>query len=216
VLAELTSYGDSFKSHTGLPLGEQTLQHLIVYVTELFRWNDRAALISRGDEPRIVERHIMDSLSLLAFIHETDGISLLDIGSGAGFPGIPLKLAAPGLGLTLVESIHKKQLFLNHIIQKLGLTGACVLGDRAENAPWRADVPEGFDLVTCRATLSLCDLAGIGGAAVRSGGVLVAYKGGRYAAELAQAQDAINRARLQPMAIWESPWGPGRLLVFQR
>jgi 16S rRNA (guanine527-N7)-methyltransferase len=120
------------------------------------------------------------------------------------------------LELALVESIHKKQLFLYHIVQKLGLSDTIVLGERAENNPWRTPRPEGFDVVTCRATLSLADFARIGGPAVKSGGMLVAYKGGRYADELDQAEEAVLAAGLKHMAAWESPWGPGRLLAFQR
>jgi len=214
--AELQSHGESFERHTGLIMDKRLRSTLVLYITELFKWNDRAALLSRGDEPRVVERHVMDSLSLLAFLHETRGTSLLDIGSGAGFPGIPLKIASPGMAVTLVESTHKKQLFLNYIIQRMGLAETWVLGDRAEKAPWKSTAPEGFDVVTCRATLSLSDLAEVGGPAVNYGGMLVAYKGGRYEEEMEQSTQAMARARLKLMAVWESPWGPGRLLVFQR
>lgn len=216
VVAELQSHGDSFARHTGLRFDKRLMQGLALYATELFKWNDRAALLSRADEARIVDRHIMDSLSLLAFLHETAGTSLLDIGSGAGFPGIPLKLACPSMAVTLVESTHKKQLFLNYIIHRLGLADTWVLGDRAENAPWKGAAPEGVDVVTSRATLNLGDLAEIGGAAVRHGGMLVAYKGGRYEEEIEQANDSIGRAGLKLMAVWESPWGPGRLLAFRK
>jgi 16S rRNA (guanine527-N7)-methyltransferase len=216
LIAQLSGYSESFESHTGLSLDGKLSRALALYVTELFKWNDRAALLSRGDEARVVERHIMDSLSLLAFLHETKGTSLLDIGSGAGFPGIPLKLASPGMTVSLVESTHKKQLFLNYVIQRLGLAETLVLGARAENAPWKASAPEGFDVVTCRATLGLSDLAELGGPAVKYGGLLVAYKGGRYEEELQGAKEALTGARLRLMDIWDSPWGPGRLLAFQR
>lgn len=214
--ADLRSYGDSFERHTGLKLREETVRSLALYVTELLRWNERAALMSRGDEPRVVERHVMDSLSLLAFFRETDGASLLDIGSGAGFPALPLKIAAPGMKVTLVESVHKKALFLNAVIQKLGLKGALVLGERAEEAPWREVAPEGFDIVTSRATFGLADLVAVGGAAVGRGGALIAYKGGRFEDELRAAAGEIARSGLELMAVWASPWGPGRLLAFKR
>lgn len=216
IAEELRSYGDSFKRHTGLELREKTVRSLGLYISELFRWNERAALMSRGDETRVIERHVMDSLSLLAFFHETDGASLLDIGSGAGFPALPIKIAALGMKVTLVESVHKKELFLNYVIQKLGLEDAMVLGARAEEAPWRGVAPEGFDIVTSRATLGLADLAAMGGTAVGRGGALVAYKGGRFEEELRDAEGGIERSGLRLMAIWESPWGPGRLLAFRK
>jgi 16S rRNA (guanine527-N7)-methyltransferase len=216
IAEEIRSYGDSFERHTGLILREKTVRALVLYVTELFRWNERAALMSRGDESRVVERHVMDSLSLLAFFHETDGASLLDIGSGAGFPALPLKIAAPGMKVTMVESVHKKELFLKYVIQKLRLDGALVLGARAEEAPWRDFAPEGFDIVTSRATLGLAELAGTGSASIGRGGALVAYKGGRFESELEAAQGQIERSGLRLMAVWESPWGPGRLLAFRK
>ena len=216
IVGELQSYGDSFKRHTGLELDKKLGGALATYVSELFKWNERAALISHNDEPRVVERHIMDSLSLLAFVHETDGVTLLDIGSGAGFPAIPLKLAARGLSVAMVEAVRKKQLFLSYIIDRLSLADAVVLPDRAEHAPWRHARPEGFDVVTSRATLSLGDLARTAGPAIRQGGLLVAYKGGRHEEEIRQAETEISAAGLRLMAVWNSPWGPGQLVAFQR
>jgi 16S rRNA (guanine527-N7)-methyltransferase len=216
VVEELRTYRKSFVTHTGIELSEKLVRSLCVYVTELFKWNDRAALISRSDESRVVERHVMDSLSVLAFLRGTEQTTLLDIGSGAGFPAIPLKLAAPRLEVTLVESVRKKQLFLRYIIEKLALSHIRVLTGRAEDDPWRSDTPLGFDVVTSRATFSLKDFVAIAGSAVARGGLLIAYKGARYEDELAQAADALTRAGLKLMAVWESPWGPGRLAAFQK
>ncbi len=216
ILLELEEFTDSYESHIGSAMSPKLKSKIVQYVAELYKWNDRAALLSKKDEARVVERHVMDSLSLLAFVHETDGMSLLDIGSGAGFPAIPLKLAAPGLSVAMVESVRKKVLFLNYIIGKLGLTGICALEDRMENAPWRAIDSQGFDIVTSRATHSLEELVPLAAPAIKRGGLLIAYKGGRYEDELAAAASALAKTSLRLITVWESPWGPGRLMAFHR
>jgi 16S rRNA (guanine527-N7)-methyltransferase len=216
ILAELGGFAESFKTHTGVEMGRGLREKLATYVIELYKWNDRSALLSKKDEERVVERHVMDSLSLLSFLHETEGTSILDIGSGAGFPAIPLKLAAPGATMALVESVRKKTLFLNYIVGKLGLGGAHVFEDRAENSPWSELAPDGFDTVISRATFSLPDLIPLAVPAVKHGGLLIAYKGGRYEDEMKAAEFALDNTSLKLVTVWQSPWGPGKLLAFQR
>lgn len=216
ILSELDGFAESFKAQTGIEMDEKLRESLALYVTELYKWNDRAALLSKKDEERVVERHVMDSLSLLSFLHETEDTSILDIGSGAGFPAVPLKLASPGSTVALVESVRKKALFLNYIIGKLGLEDIHVFQDRAETAPWKSLAPDGFDAVISRATFSLPELIPLAVPAVKRGGLLVAYKGGRYDDELTAAAAALARTSLKLVTVWESPWGPGRLMAFQR
>lgn len=216
ILAELAEFSDSFEAHSGIEMGRKLKNDLAVYVSELYKWNDRAALLSKKDEARVVERHVMDSLSLLAFLHEIDGVTLMDIGSGAGFPGIPIKLAARKIEIVLVESVRKKTLFLNYIVQKLGLEKTRVIEDRVENGSWRDLHPGGFDVVTSRATFNLAELIPLAVPAVKHGGMLIAYKGGRYEDELEAASSALSNTSLSLVTVWESPWGPGRLMAFQR
>jgi 16S rRNA (guanine527-N7)-methyltransferase len=216
ILLEIEEFTGSYESQTGAPMSAELKEGIVQYVGELYKWNDRAALLSKKDETRVVERHVMDSLSLLAFVHETEGVSLLDIGSGAGFPAIPLKLAAPGLSVAMVESVRKKALFLKYVIGKLGLSDICALEDRMENGPWRAMSAEGFDIVTSRATHNLDELIPLAVPAVKRGGLLIAYKGGRYEDELVAAASALAKTSLRLVTVWESPWGPGRLMAFQR
>lgn len=216
ILAELQQFSDSFEAHSGVEMGRKLKSDLVVYIAELYKWNDRAALLSKKDEARVVERHVMDSLSLLAFLHETDGLTLMDIGSGAGFPGIPLKLAARKLEMVLVESVRKKTLFLNYIVQRLGLEKTQVIEDRFESGGWRDLHPDGFDVVTSRATFSLAELIPLAVPAVKHGGMLIAYKGGRYEDELEAASSALSSTSLSLVTVWESPWGPGKLMAFQR
>jgi len=216
LLKELSEFEESFARQTGIALAGELKERLALYVLELFKWNDRAALLSRKDEARVVERHVMDSLSLLAFLRDTEGLTLLDLGSGAGFPAVPLKLAAPRMFVAMVESVRKKALFLSALIEKLSIQGARVFCARAEDRPWAADHPNGFDVVTSRATFALRDLVPAAAGAVKRGGLLIAYKGGRYEEELAAARDVLAGTSLRLVTVWESPWGPGKLLAFQR
>lgn len=216
ILAELGEFAESFESHTGINMSGGLRDRLALFVSELYKWNDRAALLSKKDEERVVERHVMDSLSLLSFLHETQGTSILDIGSGAGFPAIPLKIAAPWEKVALVESVRKKALFLNYIVSELKLRDTVVFEDRAESAPWREIAPDGFDAVISRATFSLQDLIPLAVSAVKHGGLLIAYKGGRYEDELTASASSLASTSLKLVTVWQSPWGPGRLLAFQR
>jgi len=102
------------------------------YQNELLAWNSQFNLTAIRSPEEIETRHFMDSLSLLPVIQQHKAHSLIDIGSGAGFPGIPLKIADPSLHVVLVESVEKKAAFCRHIIQTLGLENAEVVTERAE------------------------------------------------------------------------------------
>jgi 16S rRNA (guanine527-N7)-methyltransferase len=101
----------------------------------LCKWNRRVNLISKHDEIRIVRRHFIESLGLLHFARIPLQARLLDLGTGAGFPGIPIKLCRPDIHLVLVEANRKKGLFLNHLIHELNLSDVRVIIGRAEQPP---------------------------------------------------------------------------------
>src|SRR6476469_8272790 len=117
----------------GLPLSPTQLDHFDSYAAELRRWNERVNLTAIADTPGIVTRHFLDSLRC-ATSWGNPPRSLVDIGAGAGFPGLPLKILRPELQLTLVESIAKKAAFLRHIVDTLGLTNVEIVVARAETA----------------------------------------------------------------------------------
>ena len=101
----------------------------------LLEWNQRMNLISRQDETRIVRRHFIESVALLQFADMPLRTRLLDIGTGAGFPGIPIKICRPDIQVTMIEATRKKGLFLNHLIHELDLSGVHVIIGRAERPP---------------------------------------------------------------------------------
>ena len=133
-----------------LTLSEKQRQQLLSYVTLLAKWNKVYNLTSVRDIDVMVSRHLLDSLTVLPFLV---GHSLLDVGSGAGLPGIPIAIARPDIAVTLLDSNSKKTRFLQQAKAELGLGNVTVIRERIE----QASLPE-FDLVTARAFSTLADI----------------------------------------------------------
>ena len=133
-----------------LTLSEKQRQQLLSYVILLAKWNKVYNLTSVRDTDVMVSRHLLDSLTVLPFL---TGHSLLDVGSGAGLPGIPIAIARPDLAVTLLDSNSKKTRFLQQAKAELGLGNVTVIRERIE----QASLPE-FDLVTARAFSTLADI----------------------------------------------------------
>ncbi|MDE2999857.1 MAG: 16S rRNA (guanine(527)-N(7))-methyltransferase RsmG [Gemmatimonadota bacterium] len=155
------------------------------YEALLRTWSGRVRLVSRGDRDRIRERHFIDSLRLIPFLPRGE-ISLLDLGSGAGFPGVPVKIARPEVKVVLLESARMKGLFLNHLAGELSLDGLSVLPERAESAGACAEHRGRYDIVTARAVGSLPLLWRLSSGFLKSGGELLALKGPGALREIAQ------------------------------
>ena len=170
----------------------QQLVSFELYQRELRLWNTKTNLISANTSEEIVTRHFLDSLTAASFIINQNA-RIVDVGCGAGFPGIPLKIVLPSLQLYLLESNRKKVSFLKHIIRLLNLTHAFTLNDRTENilrtTEWRGK----FDVVISRAALKLPDLMPIGDYFLAPEGLLIALKGEDIDDELEACQPAQNQ-----------------------
>lgn len=175
----------------GLQLSERQLEQFATYASELRQWNERLNLTTVTDEQTIVTRHFVDSLRC-ALSWGTAPVRLADIGSGAGFPGLPLKILRPELQLTLVESIEKKAVFLRHIAATLGLEDVTVLSTRAEALGRDQQHRERYDVVTARAVAELRVLAEYCLPLCSIGGRFLAPKGAQIEDELLAAQQAIG------------------------
>lgn len=149
-----------------------------IYAALLLEWNKRIHLVSKKDAKgdRIL-RHFVDSLSIFKVLHVPEEANLLDLGAGAGFPSIPIKIVRKDVGLTLVESIHKKTLFLQKLSQVLKLQKIYILNQRAERLANQANFKERFDLVVAKALGKLKDVIGLSTPFLKGGGLLLAYKG---------------------------------------
>jgi len=156
------------------------------YKEELIKWNNKFNLTAITDPQEIEIKHFKDSLSILEAVGLKDQ-SVADVGTGAGFPGIPLKIVCPNIKLTLIEATKKKTEFLKHIVNILGLKEVEIVWGRAEELKGRK-----FDVVLARAVAKLPKLATYCLPLVKPGGVFIAMKNQNIENELAEAQKAIK------------------------
>ncbi|MSQ40408.1 MAG: 16S rRNA (guanine(527)-N(7))-methyltransferase RsmG [Dehalococcoidia bacterium] len=177
----------------GFSLSEHQIAQFQRYYAELEQWNQRVNLTAVTVPEEVEARHFLDSLTVaLAFPDGLGGVGrLLDVGSGAGFPGLPLNLAFPGLRLALMDSVGKKTVFLRHLCDVLGLTDVEVYTGRAE-ALAHGEMREAFDGVVSRAVAPMNVLAELTLPFCRVGGLAVAMKSEDSAEEVAQAERAIG------------------------
>jgi 16S rRNA (guanine527-N7)-methyltransferase len=160
----------------GIELSPLQMEQFDLYQKELLQWNAKTNLISEKSAQEIVSRHFLDSLTALQFI-DNHAARIIDIGSGAGFPGIPLKIACPDLQLYLMESNRKKVSFLKHIIRLLNFTETVVLHERAENLIKNNKWKDFFDVVISRAAFKLPEFLSLGAFFLTPQGTLIALKG---------------------------------------
>ncbi len=175
----------------GLSLSPQQFAQFQRYLDELIIWNERFNLTAVRERPAIIRRHLLDSLWLARHWGEAP-TSLIDIGSGAGFPGLPLKILRPDLRVTLVEAIGKKADFLRHVINTLDLSGVTVYNERIEVIGHRPGERGQYDLATARAVAELRVLVEYALPLLRVGGLLLAQKGRDPRDEIAAARQALT------------------------
>lgn len=159
----------------GIDLDEKTLEAFDLYLHELLKWNQKVNLTAIRSERGIVLKHFLDSLSVVPHLPEIS--SLLDIGSGAGFPGIPLKMIRPSLEVTLIDSVRKKTDFQGHIIRTLGLKGIKAIHGRIQDREILESLGGRFDAVIARAFSDLDVLLKLSFPFLKQGGTLLAMKG---------------------------------------
>jgi 16S rRNA (guanine527-N7)-methyltransferase len=161
---------------------------------ELVDWNQRFNLTAITDREGVLVRHFLDSLSCLKALPQADlaaGARVIDVGTGAGFPGLPLKIICPAMRLTLLEATGKKVTYLEHVVDALGLAGVEVIHGRAEELGRDATHRERYDWALARAVADMPALAEYLLPLVRVGGAVLAQKGEGAAAEVHKADAAI-------------------------
>jgi 16S rRNA (guanine527-N7)-methyltransferase len=159
----------------GLGLTDEQADACMVYLVELEKWNRKFNLTAIRDEREIITKHFIDSFSYLKGFRPGPGMALLDMGSGAGFPALPIKIAAPALSVIMVESVRKKGTFLRHIIRTLRLDGVEVLDARTG-----ALLPEHharYDIVTARAFADMGTALKEGSLFLKPGGLMILSRG---------------------------------------
>lgn len=173
----------------GIEIGGAERAAFETYLRELTEWNKKTNLTAIEDADDILRKHFLDSLTVARALPE-GSISLIDIGSGAGFPGIPLRVVRPDIRLALLEAVGKKAAFLEHMVVKLGLENASVIHARAEDIGRDTLYRESYDVAVARAVAGIGTLAEYALPLVKVGGRLIAQKsadaedGGAAIAEL--------------------------------
>jgi 16S rRNA (guanine527-N7)-methyltransferase len=186
-----------------------------VYLRELTAWNARFNLTAITDPDQVIVKHFLDSLSVAPFLRHASPTALIDIGSGAGFPGLPLKIALPALQVLLLDSTGKKVQFLKHLITELKLSEAAALHARAEELGHNPAYREKYDFAVARAVADLATLLEYALPFVRVGGLFVAQKGVDVVEELEHAAPALRQlgGRLREVAPVQLPGLEPRHLV---
>jgi 16S rRNA (guanine527-N7)-methyltransferase len=178
-----------------ISLPAATQQKLLDYVALVQKWNKVYNLTAVREADKMLTHHLLDSLAVVP--HVVTAKTILDVGSGAGLPGIPLALALPGASVTLLDSNHKKAAFLNQVVIELKLNNVSAVCERVE----KYQSKQLFSVVISRAFSDLPEFAALAGALVEPGGTLLAMKGVNPFEEIAQLKGGFKLSGVTPLAV---------------
>ena len=180
-----------------IKLSDTQKKQFDTYMSMVIEKNKVINLTAITDPEEFALKHFADSISILSAIEETSllsskEVSLIDVGTGAGFPAIPLKIVCPNFQLTLLDSLNKRVSFLRDVITALNLNGITAVHARAEEGGRKKELRDSFDFVVSRAVANLSTLAEYCLPYAKTGGLFISYKSGNVEAELSEAKRAIT------------------------
>lgn len=197
-------------------LTDAQTEQFIKYYELLIKWNKVMNLTGITEFEDVISKHFLDSLCLVRTADLSENLSVLDLGTGAGFPGIPLKIAFPDLQIVLMDSLNKRIRFLNEVISVLGLENITAVHGRAEEMARKKEYRETFDLCVSRAVANLSSLSEYCLPFVKTGGKFISYKSGTADEEINNAGKAFHvlGGKLSAVVKYELPGSDiGRSLV---
>jgi len=205
----------------GLGLTRDQMEAFEIYYQQLITWNERVNLTAITEYEEVQVKHFLDSLSCLQVLTTFPfGTRCIDIGAGAGFPGLPLKIVRPQMRLTLLEATGKKVLFLEHIVRELRLREVEIIKGRAEELGRRSGHREGYEVALARAVAQLSVLLEYGLPLLMVGGIFVAQKGVEIEGEVEAAQAAMKAlgGRMKEVRVVQLPGleAPRHLVVVEK
>lgn len=176
----------------GVPVSDDLIEKLEIYAKELKEWNEKINLTAITDDEGIAIKHFIDSLMLLKYVNIPENSKIIDVGTGAGFPGLVIAAARPDVKVTLLDSTGKKLKVVNDIGEKMGISNYEILNMRAEEAGQKKEYRENFDFATARAVAELRVLSEYCLPFVKQNGYFISMKGALADKEIENATNALK------------------------
>ncbi len=196
-----------------IQIDEEQMKLFEIYYETLIEWNKKMNLTGITDKESVYIKHFIDSLSLVKCC-DMKNQSILDVGSGAGFPSVPLKIVFPNLKVTIIDSLKKRITFLEHLTNQLGIDDVLLIHGRVEEHSLRNH----YDIVTARAVAKLNVLSELCVPFVKKGGVYIAMKGARYKEEVSENSSAAKtlKVHLENTVLYDLNSDSRALLIYQK
>lgn len=193
-MGNFNEYLNEICDEAGLILSDEQSEKLILYMNFVLEWNEKVNLTAIKDRKEFIEKHLLDSLMISKLEEYKNAKTIIDIGTGGGFPGIPLAIFSPEKHFLLVDALLKRTKIVTEGAEKLDLKNVSVLHGRGENLPLTFDFENGADLVVSRAVANMSKLISYTMPNLKIGGFLLAYKGPDVEEEVKESEKIIKKA----------------------
>lgn len=207
---DVNTFLTKLKEH-GIELSEKQVNQFDIYFKTLVEWNEKMNLTAITEKEEVFVKHFFDSITASFYYDFSKDISICDVGAGAGFPSIPLKICFPSINITIVDSLQKRITFLNHLANELGLEGVSFYHDRAELFGKNQEFREKYDVVMARAVARMSVLSELCLPLCKPNGSFIAMKGPSLESELKDSKVAIELlgGELKDVYTFELPYDNG-------